>query len=194
MKQHAVILTPVGALVVIGGLFLVERYHGGPLKIGDSAPNFNLPLFHPAASFAALVPANGDRLPSRIRLSDYHDRVVLVNFWATWCPPCIEETPSLERFAEQVRQDGAVVIGVSVDEDADTLAKFVARFNMSFPVARDPDKTMAARYGTFQFPETYILDRDGRVAEKIIGEQDWQDPRILAYVRALAHSNERAAR
>jgi peroxiredoxin len=194
MKKYALILVPIGALLVLGTLFLVQLHHGGPLKIGESAPNFNLPLFHPTAGSGAVKPANDNPLSSRIRLSDYHDRVVLVNFWATWCPPCVEETPSLQRFAEQMRNDGTVVIGVSVDEDADALAKFVARFHMSYPVARDPDKTLASRYGTFQFPETYILDREGRLAEKIIGGQDWQDPRMLTYVRALAHPNQRAER
>jgi cytochrome c biogenesis protein CcmG, thiol:disulfide interchange protein DsbE len=92
----------------------------------------------------------------------------------------------LERFAEQLRPDGTAVIGVSVDQDTDALAKFLAQYHTSFPIARDPDQALAARYGTFKFPETYILDRDGRLAEKIIGAIDWQDPRILEYVRALA--------
>ncbi|HLW79741.1 MAG TPA: TlpA disulfide reductase family protein, partial [Terriglobia bacterium] len=86
------------------------------------------------------------------------------------------------------------VIGVSVDQDEDQLKKFVADHGLTFPMARDPNQTLAGRYGTFKFPESYILDRDGRVAEKIVGEIDWQDPRILDFVAELAHPGERASR
>ena len=197
IKKYALIVVPIAVVIGLGAFFILRPHQNRALDIGDSALDFTLPLFRatrPPAGSHAVMPANLDPASTRFRLSDYRHHVVLVNFWATWCPPCIEEAPSLQRFAEQVRQDGAIVIGLSVDQDADALAKFLARFQISFPIARDPDQVLAHRYGTFQFPETYILDRDGRVAEKIIGGIDWQDPRILEYVRALAHPNERAAR
>src|SRR2546422_7429845 len=123
-------------------------------------------------------------------LTDLKGRVVVLNFWATWCPPCVEETPSLERFAEKAKPLGVVVLGVSVDTDLEALQKFVADYHLTFPIARDPSRALPARYGTFQFPETYILDRNGRVAEKIISNDDWDDPRMLSFVEALARPGQ----
>ena len=88
---------------------------------------------------------------------------------------------------------GVTVIGVSVDQDRAALEKFVSDYHMSYPIGLDPDRTLAARYGTFQFPETYIIDRNGRVAEKIIGAIDWQDPRILSFVETLAPESAKRA-
>lgn len=147
------------------------------VEVGEDAPDFTLPGL-PQGSFA---------------LANYKRQVVVVNFWATWCPPCVEETPSLEKFAARVQPMGVAVIGVSVDQDRAALEKFVGDYHMTYPIARDPDRTLAARYGTFQFPETYIIDRSGRVAEKIIGPIDWQDPRILSFVESLAPESARRA-
>jgi peroxiredoxin len=98
----------------------------------------------------------------------------------------VEETPGLEKFAEQMRRQGVTVVSVSVDEDVTALETFVADQHLSFPIMRDPDRSIANRYGTFQFPETYIIDQDGRVAEKLIGPVDWQDSRIITFVKELA--------
>ena len=87
-----------------------------------------------------------------------------------------------------MRPLGVEVIGISVDQDSDALKKFVGDFHISFPVARDPNQTLAALYGTFKFPETYILDRDGRVAQKIVGARDWNDPQMVSLVEKLARS------
>jgi peroxiredoxin len=99
----------------------------------------------------------------------------------------VEETPSLEKFAEQMRLRGVTVMGVSVDEDAAALQTFAAEQHLSFPILRDPNQSVANRYGTFKFPETYIIDQEGRVAEKLIGAVDWQDSRIVTFVQELAH-------
>lgn len=140
-----------------------------PIEIGDRAPEFTLPAL----------------TSQSVRLRDYRNRVLVLNFWATWCPPCVEETPSLEGFAERVRPAGIDVIGVSVDQDEPILRKFVADHRIAYPILRDPGQVIASSYGTNKFPETYILDRDGRVAEKIIGAINWQDPRIIRFVEAL---------
>jgi cytochrome c biogenesis protein CcmG/thiol:disulfide interchange protein DsbE len=140
------------------------------VAVGESAPDFTLPGLGRGS----------------LALANYKQQVVVLNFWATWCPPCVEETPSLEKFATRVQPMGVTVIGVSVDQDQAALEKFVSDYHLSYPVALDPERTLAARYGTFQFPETYIIDRNGRVAEKIIGPIDWQDPRIFSFVETLA--------
>ncbi len=175
------------AILVAGGaawVFVRARQSRSlPVSVGEPAPDFTLPAFGPGSSKS-----------DSIRLSDYRRQVVVLNFWATWCPPCVEETPSLNKFAAGMRSRGVAVIGVSVDQDGAALAKFVADFHLSFPIARDPNQSVAARYGTFKFPETYILDRDGKVAEKIIGAIDWQDPRIVTFVEDLAGNTARPVR
>ena len=177
-KKNLLIVLP-SALVLSGAVFLaVGPRSPHAVKVGESAPRFDLPTLPEGAA----------------RLGDFRGQVVVLNFWATWCPPCVEETPSLEKFAEQMRPEGVAVIGVSVDQDQTALERFVLAHRLSFPVARDPAQVLSGRYGTFIFPETYILDRSGRVAEKIIGPIDWLDPRIIEFVRGLARPSERAAR
>ena len=159
-------------LLILGGaIFLAWRLRSPhPVDIGERAPGFALP---------ALTGGS-------LSLHDFKRQVVVLNFWATWCPPCVEETPSLEKFAEQMRLQGVAVVGVSVDENVEALQTFTAQQHLSFPILRDPDRSVAHHYGTFIFPETYIIDLDGKVAEKVIGPVDWQDPRLVAFVQELA--------
>jgi len=153
------------------GFYALHQREPRPVDIGERAPDFTL---------STLVEGS-------LSLHDFRRQVVVVNFWATWCPPCVEEIPGLERFAEQMQAQGVTVIGVSVDQDAAALQTFAAQQHLSFPIGRDPDQSVASRYGTFKFPETYIIDQNGRVAEKLIGAVDWQDPRIITFVQELAH-------
>jgi peroxiredoxin len=159
-------------LLILGGVAILalRLRQPHPVAIGESAPEFTLPSLT-QGSFS---------------LHDFRRQVVVLNFWATWCPPCVEETPGLEEFAEKMRAQGVTVIGISVDQDTAALQIFAAEQRLSFPILRDPNQAVANRYGTFKFPETYIIDQDGRVAEKLIGAVDWQDPRIAAFVRELA--------
>ncbi|MGH9471012.1 MAG: TlpA family protein disulfide reductase [Terriglobia bacterium] len=156
---------------------LVMRRGPHPLQTGDRLPAFTLQQ----------VDAVG---PLSIRGQGHE--VVLVNFWATWCPPCVEEAPSLEKFAREMAPRGVRVIGVSVDRNGADLLKFVAQHHLTYPILRDPDQSLAARFGTYKFPETYIFDRDGRLADKIIGPTDWSDPRMIQFVGALTHWNTAA--
>lgn len=166
------------AAVIAGALFFARSQRAPqPLAVGDRAPDFSLPTLA-SGTFA---------------LRDYRQRVVVLNFWATWCPPCIEETPSLVKFSAQMQLLGVQVVGVSVDRDEAALKKFVSDYRLTFPIARDPDQAVASRYGTSKFPETYILDRDGRVAEKLIGAADWQDPRIIRFVESLVRPEKQTA-
>lgn len=171
----------IAAVFVLGAaaFYWGHRSKAGPaLMVGDRAPDFAL--------------AGLDR--KAVTLANYRGQVLVLNFWATWCAPCVEEAPSLEKFSAQMQPLGVTVIGVSVDEDVAALEKFVADNRLSFPIARDPGGSLAAHFGTFKFPETYIIDRHGKVAEKIIGAINWQDPRIVDFVRNLAPGNARAAK
>jgi len=171
MSKAKLVKLLLPAAIVGGALFLILHTQQSRLPTaGDSAPDFTL------------LTLTGE--PFQLR--DHRRRVVVLNFWATWCPPCVEETPSLRRFAEQMRGLGVTVVGVSVDQDAEALQRFVSQFQLSFPIARDPDRVVASRYGTFKFPESYIIDHNGRIAKKTIGATDWQDPHIISFVQSLA--------
>ena len=156
----------VGATI----FFALHSRLAEPVKVGGAAPDFSLPKLE-----------GGD-----ISLKDFRGRVVVLNFWATWCPPCVEEMPSLISFAEQMDPAGVTVLGVSVDYDADALRKFVQQNNVRFPIARDMEQRVSSQYGTFKYPETYIIDKEVNISEKLLGAVNWQDPRIVSRVRSLA--------
>jgi len=176
MSKTNTLKLAVVVLIVGGAAYLAWRERSPhPLAIGDSAPDFTV----------VAVPSGS------LELKKYDQEVVVLNFWATWCQPCVEEAPSLEKFAEKVRPQGVIVLGVSVDEDREALARFVEKYHITYPIGVDVGRAVATLFGTFQFPETYILDRHGRVAEKVIGAINWDDPRILSRVQDLAHTSGR---
>jgi peroxiredoxin len=119
------------------------------------------------------------------KLTDYRGKVVVLNFWATWCPPCVEETPGLIQLQRRIASRNGVVLGVSVDEDEAAYRKFLQDHGINYPTSRDPSKKSALDYGTVMYPETYIIDRHGKIARKIIGPQDWNSPEMSAYFDAI---------
>ncbi len=129
------------------------------------------------------------QIPGAAHLSDLRGKVVILNFWASWCPPCLEETPSLNKLQEAIAPKGGVVLGISVDEDGDAYQKFLADNHVVFPTYRDASKKTATDYGTSMFPETYLIDREGRLARKIVGPQDWQSPEIMRSIGILLKQN-----
>jgi len=124
-------------------------------------------------------------------LSSLAGKVVVLNFWATWCLPCVEEMGSLNRFQDRIAPLGAMVLGVSVDEDPAAYENFLTEHHIRFPTHRDPSKQISSSYGTAMYPETYIVTvpkAGGRpiILRKIIGPQDWDRPEWTEYVRSLA--------
>ncbi len=169
------LLSGLGLLAAAAAvLFLVlpSVRQGEPSMAGSTAPGFAFELGGKPAT-----------------LRDLRGKVVVLNFWATWCPPCVEEMPSLVRLHQRIAAQGGLVLGVSVDDDAAAYDKFLRDLQVSFPTYRDPSKKISSRYGTFMYPETYILSRDGRIARKIIGPQKWDSPPLVAYLDSLLRSN-----
>jgi thiol-disulfide isomerase/thioredoxin len=109
---------------------------------------------------------------------------LVLNFWATWCAPCLQELPSLNRFQQEFGKDGVVVVGISIDKNDQKYRNFLKRIPVSFETARDPKADISAEYGTFQYPETYII-KEGRVLRKYPEGEDWLSDDITAYVRSL---------
>jgi peroxiredoxin len=123
-------------------------------------------------------------------LSDFRGKVVVLNFWGTWCPPCIEETPALNRLQKYIASRNGVVLGVAADEDPAVYEQFLREHGVIFQTYRDPatkdnHSPIAQSYGTVMVPETYIIDRQGKIARKIIGMQEWDSPEMLAYFDSI---------
>ncbi|MGE5569616.1 MAG: TlpA family protein disulfide reductase [Rhodospirillales bacterium] len=150
-----------------------------------------------AGTFRDRIVVAGDKAPdfsivtdsgSTITRSNFGGKLLVLNFWATWCPPCIQEMPSLNEFQKHFAAEGVVVLGVSVDQNPRAYENFLSKVNVAFQTARDPESRISTEYGTFKYPETYIINREGRVVEKIIGAANWTDEAMLARVRALLAS------
>ena len=120
-----------------------------------------------------------------IRLSDLRGKVVLVNFWATWCRPCVEETPSLNLLQRQIASRGGLVLGVSEDDDQQDYEEFLKTYQVQFPTFRDTSKQVPAQYGTSMYPDTYVIARNGKLDRKIVGPQDWTSSEMTVYIDSL---------
>jgi cytochrome c biogenesis protein CcmG/thiol:disulfide interchange protein DsbE len=168
------ILGPIGLILAAGILvaFAVPSFRQGEPSLAGKKPE-DFPIQIQGAS----------------HLADLHGKVVVLNFWASWCTPCQEETPSLNRLQAQIAPKGGVVLGVSVDEDKDAYQKFLADNQVIFPTSLDTSKKSAEDYGTHMYPETYLIDRQGRLARKIVGPQDWQSPEIMQSIDVLLSQN-----
>jgi len=121
----------------------------------------------------------------KIELRDFTGQIVVLNFWATWCSPCVEEMPSLVQLQQRLKDKGITVVGVSVDVDGDNYHRFLKDHKIDFLTVRDPDQKSNNLYGTFKFPETYIIDRKGIMRRKFIGAVDWSQPEIVDYLTKL---------
>jgi cytochrome c biogenesis protein CcmG/thiol:disulfide interchange protein DsbE len=119
-----------------------------------------------------------------VALSDLRGKVVVLNFWASWCPPCIEEAPSLVAMQDKLR-GRVTVFAVSTDETREGYQKFLREQKANFLTVRDSAKNSSMLYGTFGYPETYIIDARGVVRRKFIGPVDWTSPDIIQYLTSL---------
>ena len=155
------------AILLLATLF---GCYGGarPPRIGNPAPDFTV--------------KDSDR---QITLSQLRGQVVVLNFWATWCPPCVEETPSLVQMQQKLKDKGVVVLAVSVDADESAYRRFLKDHNMNLLTVRDADQKSNNLYGTIRFPETYIIDRQGVVRRKFIGAVDWNSPEVTDFLTKL---------
>jgi peroxiredoxin len=135
---------------------------------GDDAPSFS-------------VTTDSGR---KVTENSFGGKVLILNFWATWCPPCLEEFPALNRFAARNKDSGVVVLGVSVDKNESLYKRFLENTRPEFQTFRDPEQNINSKYGTFQFPETYVIDAKGKVIKKYIGVID-NFPELERLVKAI---------
>ncbi|MBU8914230.1 MAG: TlpA family protein disulfide reductase [Spirochaetales bacterium] len=118
-------------------------------------------------------------------LADYHGKVVFLNFWATWCPPCREEMPSMQTLYDELSDDGLEIVAVNVLEAEDTVSAFVEENGFTYPVLLDRDGRVSLRYSVRAYPTTYILDRAGNVIAVRQGFHNWSTPEMIAGFRKL---------
>ncbi len=137
-----------------------------PAQTGKSAPDFTV--------------SDGS---ATVHLASYRGHVVLLNFWASWCIPCVEEMPSL--LALHHEQPNLVILAVSIDDDPEAYSNFIAQHHVDLITVRDPSQSAAKLYHTEMWPETYLIDRKGTIRSKFVGPQDWTSPEILTYLKSL---------
>lgn len=126
------------------------------------------------------------------RLSDYKGKVVIVNFWATWCPPCRDEMPSMEK-ARRLFESNAttknkiVILAINVGEDADTIFTFTADYPVEFTLLLDLDSQVIKQWPVIGLPTTFIVDPKGNIVMRAIGSREWDDANIVKQLTALIH-------
>jgi peroxiredoxin len=145
-----------------------------PLAIGLPAPDFTFPGLD----------------GKMVSLSDYRGKVVLVNIWATWCPPCVEEMPSMEKLYQKLKGKDFEILAVSIDSlEAKVVAPFMKKHKLTFPALIDSSGTIRKTYRATGIPESFIIDKNGILIEKIIGPRDWTRPAILSFLSNLVQKS-----
>lgn len=158
------------ALAAASGFVSLQERKGYALQPGSVAPSFRLPSL-----------AGGE-----VELASLRGRIVVLNFWASWCAPCVEELPSLERLHRALGGEQLVVLSVSADEDESALRRFVGEHGVTFAVLRDPGgRLAAAAYRTTGYPETFVIDAQGVLSESVFGPAEWSSPAAIDHFRDL---------
>ncbi len=153
-------------------LFLFSSATAGPGEIheiiGKEAPDFTLK----------------DMADADVTLASFKGKVIVVNFWATWCKPCKKEMPSLNELYNTYKDKGVVVLGVSVDRSKKPILKFLNKTTVDFPILLDADLTVKNElYKVFSLPTTFIIDRSGILKKYYRGEMNWMDPEIIKLIK-----------
>ena len=178
MKTRSLLTIAFSVLLVVVGAIFVRSLSPpasptGSLAFLSAAPS--LPIY--------------DRAGKVVDLSKEKDHLIIIHFWATWCPPCVEEVPALAKFWEKYRGRGDIVLyTVSVDKDWKTIDDFTAKNPNALPAYRDPEGATAKRFGSTQYPETYIANKNGRVIYRVQGAIDWADPAVQQRIAQLLNS------
>lgn len=159
------------AVVVAFGLFLWARQPSLPAV---AAPDFILP----------------NLAGETIRLQDLRGKVVLLNVWATWCPPCVEEMPTLETLSARMKGRDFVLLAVSQDERPKVVKPWIEERGFTFPVLLDPRGQVGHEYGVTGYPETFVIDRRGRIVHHHVGFRDWAEAEIVAALETLLTTGE----
>ena len=178
MKTRSLLTIALAAVFVVVGAIFVRSLSPpqsptGSLAFLSAAPS--LPIY--------------DRSGKTVDLAKEKGRLVIIHFWATWCPPCVEEVPALSKFWEKYRgRNDLGLYTISVDKDWKTIDDFSAKNPNALPIYRDPNASTAQRFGSTQYPETYIANKNGRVIYRVQGAIEWSDPAVQQRIVQLLNS------
>ena len=150
---------------------------------------FALPKPFPAPDFS-LKGEDG----TSYRLSDYIGKVVILNFWATWCPPCREEMPSMERAWQKVKDKGIVILAVDMGDSEDDIFQFFGDYPVTFPLPMDRDGSVTKKYPVVGLPTTFIVSPKGMVTHRAVGTREWEAPDLLGQLLDMREIKDRSRR
>lgn len=163
----AIIAFAVIVAIAAGGYFIYQSQKTEPVVDGDVAPDFTMPLLDGGED----------------SLSNHKGEVVLLNLWATWCGPCREEMPFMQNFYERMEGKEFEILAVSQDRKGEEEVRpFVDEFNLTFPILLDTDEEVGDLYQTDKYPESYIIDRDGVVVKRVVGELTSSDLQLIEHL------------
>jgi len=168
-------LKPVIFFLVVGSIagyfvYMEARYGtAGTVKVGDLAPEFTVK----------------DENGKVAKLSDYRGKLVFLNFWWTGCIPCITEMPEMELVHNLFKDRNFAMLAVSVDVDWESVKKFYEDHSLTLPKFPDPGHRVTSLYKVYRYPETFLIDPEGRVLKHYVGAERWTNPRVLSYIESL---------
>ena len=165
-------LKPILFFGLIGLLAAFAIYNGGGpnLAIGSVAPDFELK----------------DPDGKLVRLSDFRGKFVFLNFWATWCEPCVDEMPAMMTLNETLRDRDFQMLAVSVDTSWKAIEEFYAQYELDLPTLLDPAQAVSrGRYKATGFPETFLIDQNGHIRRRVIGPELWAHPQVVAQIEEM---------
>ena len=177
------------ALVIVAGLVFYSLKDDfsqdaqPPAAVQESTSKLNLEIpktAMPAPEFNLNDPAG-----KQLNLKDLRGKVVFINFWATWCPPCIEEMPAMEKLQQELEKDGLVILAINFQEGPDQVKQFLTKNNFTFRALLDRDGKVAERYQAWALPVSVIINKRGEIAARAIGIKDWSSDEALQFFRKL---------
>lgn len=174
MKRRTYIIIALLALALLATVHFIQQESASGPQIGSLAPEFTLPDDH----------------GQNISLRSLRGKAVLLNFWASWCGPCQYEMPSIEALYQKFKDRGLVVLGVSLDEEGwPSVREFLQQVPVSFPIVNDKNQAVSELYETYRVPETYLLDLEGKIVDKIVGPQDYNQEVFFKKVERILPKN-----
>ena len=172
-KIDNLIKVAMAALLCVLAVVIFRSMREHIIGIGDMAPEFSITT----DQGKIITPTN------------FGGKTLILNFWASWCQPCVDEAPSLNQLQQNLASSGVMVLGISIDKNPKLYANFIKRFQLGFQTMRDPDSNIAASFGTYKIPETYVIDKTGKVVQKFIGSPPgpnyWADPELVNFIRSI---------
>ena len=183
IKKYAALFT----VLFIGSLLIFfEHFNEAPISVDDVRIEKNFDQEKASVGYFAPQFTLRDIQGNRVSLESYRGRVVVLNFWATWCAPCRVEMPSFEKLYRRFRSEGVAVLAVSIDRNAESaIRKFVDKYELSYPILLDTKGEAERLYPAMSIPFTFIIDKSGRIAARVDGAKNWESEETFEAIEYL---------